>query len=205
MSRGEMVARVRPFWTRGPAWDPVTLGIRWFSRMPGRWRLAEVSHCGLEFCLDTADGWKQEVHESLVGTDGWRCKESRLVHRMEKGFLVVTGDWLGTKGMDLPGMYEESIRWAAFRRQYDRRAVLGLMMVHSATGRMMRQLGRPLRAGGDPNGVMCSEGMSELLFRFSNLNWCDLRMSPDECWSDCTPQSTLEKAKLLKIEGGTEG
>lgn len=215
MAQGNpIVLSVRPFWTLGPWYDPITIGIRWFSRRKGTLKLAEVSHMGLEFellerrVLTTADdnrasttGRWRETHESLVGTDGWRCHPSRLVQRAERGYAVTFGAWLYDDRMALADMYQESIRWAAFRRPYDKRGIMRLMVAKSLFGRWLANRGRRVVGENDDRQVFCSEGACNILWLYSRNPeyWLDLRDSPLQRWADVTPQSALDKARTIGL------
>ena len=179
--------KARVFFTCGPWWDVVSLGIRWFSRRTWRKCLAEVSHCGLEFDCD--DGFAY-VAESL-GAEGWNVKRSRLDLRLAKGKKVLRFD-VDLTAAQLEAAWNIAQGWVGYKA-YDHRLIVKLAARGTFLGRM---LGRTVR--NDMNRLDCSEGVSYLLWLATDGKM-DMREPPARAFGAVTPQMALDWCRRVWI------
>jgi hypothetical protein len=181
MSHGRPVT-LRLFWSKY-TWSSVSFGVRYFAR-PGvnPFKLAEVSHMGLEFEFE--DGYK-EVHEALMGK-GWSRKVSDLEKWMAKGNgrKIIYGD-TGLPKEIVARIYEGSCDWLMDRKPYPKRQTAGLALAGSWIGKALG-----LSVKDDLEAVNCSEGCARLLFEHAGPGW-DLRGG--ESFDGATPNITLQE------------
>ena len=181
-------SRCMAFFTRGPWWEPVTLGIRWLSR-PSWCGLAEVSHMGLEWlCRDGASpALYYKVVAEAHSPDGFRVKPSKLQSWRERGNRVWAFPLADLTLDELAKGYAECLRWDG-AKEYDHPLIAKLAMRGSLTGRFLNARVR----GNGLERVDCSEAACAILARMAD-RW-DLRKR-NEPFGAITPQDALTRLR----------